>query len=63
MNMDNLFWKRAFALFVVAFLCASCSPSVFDDSEIWDKFDEMEQRIEELEKQYGEAKTDIEILF
>lgn len=62
MNMDNLFWKSAFALFVVALLCASCSPSVFDDSEIWDKFDEMEQRIEELEKQYGEAKADIEIL-
>ena len=62
MNMDNLFCKSAFALFVVTFLCVSCSPSVFDDSEIWDKFDEMEQRIEELEKQYGEAKEDIEIL-
>ncbi len=50
-------------IFCSLVLClASCAPAAYDDSAVVDRLDDMEQRIEELEKQYGKAQEDIEAL-
>lgn len=55
--------KRFAYIFCSLVLClASCAPAAYDDSAVVDRLDDMEQRIEELEKQYGKAQEDIEAL-
>ncbi|MBR2859306.1 MAG: leucine-rich repeat protein [Alistipes sp.] len=55
--------KRFTYIFCSLALClASCAPAAYDDSAVVDRLDDMEQRIEELEKQYGKAQEDIEAL-
>lgn len=55
--------KRFAYIFCSLALClASCAPAAYDDSAVVDRLDDMEQRIEELEKQYGKAQEDIEAL-
>ena len=55
--------KRFAYIFCFLALClASCAPATYDDSAVVDRLDDMEQRIEELEKQYGKAQEDIEAL-
>ena len=55
--------KRFVYIFCSLALClASCAPATYDDSAVVDRLDDMEQRIEELEEQYGKAQEDIEAL-
>ena len=54
--------RFAYTLCSLALCLASCAPAAYDDSAVVDRLDEMEQRIEELEKQYGKAQEDIEAL-
>lgn len=55
--------KRFTYIFCSLALClASCAPATYDDSAVVDRLDDMEQRIEELEEQYGKAQEDIEAL-
>lgn len=54
--------RFTYILCTLALCLASCAPTAYDDSAVMDRLDEMEQRIEELEKQYGKAQEDIEAL-
>ena len=54
--------RFTYILCTLALCLASCAPVAYDDSGVTDRLDEMEQRIEELEKQYGKAQEDIEAL-
>ena len=54
--------RFTYILCTLALCLASCAPAAYDDSGVTDRLDEMEQRIEELEKQYGKAQEDIEAL-
>ena len=54
--------RFTYILCTLALCLASCTPVAYDDSGVTDRLDEMEQRIEELEKQYGKAQEDIEAL-
>ena len=54
--------RFAYTLCSLALCLASCAPAAYDDSAVVDRLDDMEQRIEELEKQYGKAQEDIEAL-
>lgn len=48
--------KRFIYIFCsLALYLASCAPAAYDDSAVVDRLDDMEQRIEELEEQYGKA--------
>lgn len=63
MRGKRLSMKRFAYIFCSLALClASCAPAAYDDSAVVDRLDDMEQRIEELEKQYGKAQEDIEAL-
>lgn len=54
--------RFAYTLCSLVLCLASCAPAAYDDSAVVDRLDDMEQRIEELEKQYGKAQEDIEAL-
>lgn len=54
--------RFAYTLCSLALCLASCAPAAYDDNAVVDRLDEMAQRIEELEKQYGKAQEDIEAL-
>ena len=54
--------RFAYIFCSLALCLASCAPAAYDDSAVVDRLDDMEQRIEELEKQYGKAQEDIEAL-
>ena len=54
--------RFTYILCTLALCLASCAPAAYDDSGVTDRLDEIEQRIEELEKQYGKAQEDIEAL-
>ena len=54
--------RFTYILCTLALCLASCAPTAYDDGAVMDRLDEMEQRIEELEKQYGKAQENIEAL-
>ena len=54
--------QYVYILITLLLLFTSCEPTPYDDSGILDRFDELEQRINELEEQCGKATEDIATL-
>jgi len=54
--------QYVYILIALLLLFTSCEPTPYDDSGILDRFDELEERINELEEQCGKATEDIATL-